>query len=396
MSPSTRRRSSPRCRPGRSAPTSRRRCGRIGDGLHARPLAAVDGPVDGRRLARLPRRRPVLDPLREDRGLVIGLEVVLADGPRRRRPRAGRPRAATGPSLTQLFVGSEGTLGVITRALAPGAPAAGRRGAPGVRLRPLRRRARRLPPDPAPRARRRPSSASTTASSRSGASTATTPACSSSSTRPTRGCSTPRSSIVDEECTAAGGAGGVAAGGVGGTGAERLPDDLVDRWLAHRNDVTALAPLWRADVVVDTVEIAGPLGCAAGPGRRRRRRVDPPARHAGGVGPPVARLHRRRLPLLHLRRSPAGRRPGRRPPAWPGRRPTTAGPGTPSPPPCSTHGAAISHHHGIGLNRSRFLADALGTGFEVLAAVKHALDPTGILNPGKLGLPSRFGAVPWP
>ena len=59
-------------------------------------------------------------------------------------------------------------------------------------------------------------------------------------------------------------------------------------------------------------------------------------------------------------------------------------------------GAAISHHHGIGLNRSRFVEDALGTGFEVLAAVKQALDPAGILNPGKLGLPSRFGAVPWP
>ncbi|HEX3948056.1 MAG TPA: FAD-linked oxidase C-terminal domain-containing protein, partial [Acidimicrobiales bacterium] len=60
------------------------------------------------------------------------------------------------------------------------------------------------------------------------------------------------------------------------------------------------------------------------------------------------------------------------------------------------HGAAISHHHGIGLNRSRFLADALGTGFEVLASVKEALDPAGILNPGKLGLPSRFGPAPWP
>ncbi len=59
-------------------------------------------------------------------------------------------------------------------------------------------------------------------------------------------------------------------------------------------------------------------------------------------------------------------------------------------------GGAISHHHGIGLNRARFLPDALGSGFEVLASVKQALDPHGILNPGKLGLVGPFGPVPWP
>jgi alkyldihydroxyacetonephosphate synthase len=60
------------------------------------------------------------------------------------------------------------------------------------------------------------------------------------------------------------------------------------------------------------------------------------------------------------------------------------------------HGAAISHHHGIGLNRSRFLAGSLGAGFGVLEAVKQALDPAGILNPGKLGLHSAYGEPPWP
>ena len=59
-------------------------------------------------------------------------------------------------------------------------------------------------------------------------------------------------------------------------------------------------------------------------------------------------------------------------------------------------GGAISHHHGIGLNRARFLPGALGSGFPVLAALKQALDPDGILNPGKLGLPHPFGEVPWP
>jgi alkyldihydroxyacetonephosphate synthase len=59
-------------------------------------------------------------------------------------------------------------------------------------------------------------------------------------------------------------------------------------------------------------------------------------------------------------------------------------------------GGAISHHHGIGINRSRFLAAALGGGMSVLASVKRALDPNGILNPGKLGLDSPFGPAPWP
>ena len=53
-------------------------------------------------------------------------------------------------------------------------------------------------------------------------------------------------------------------------------------------------------------------------------------------------------------------------------------------------GAALSHHHGVGLNRARFLPDALGTAFDVLVALKGALDPHCVLNPGKLGLPDPF------
>ena len=39
------------------------------------------------------------------------------------------------------------------------------------------------------------------------------------------------------------------------------------------------------------------------------------------------------------------------------------------------HGGSLSHHHGVGLNRARFVAEALGAGFAVLTALKAALDP---------------------
>ena len=48
------------------------------------------------------------------------------------------------------------------------------------------------------------------------------------------------------------------------------------------------------------------------------------------------------------------------------------------------HGAAISHHHGIGLARQQYLRQELGASYAVLEQVKNALDPDGILNPGKL------------
>jgi alkyldihydroxyacetonephosphate synthase len=52
---------------------------------------------------------------------------------------------------------------------------------------------------------------------------------------------------------------------------------------------------------------------------------------------------------------------------------------------CREAGGTITHHHGIGLLKAPFLADEIGTeGVATLRAIKHALDPKGILNPGKL------------
>lgn len=49
-------------------------------------------------------------------------------------------------------------------------------------------------------------------------------------------------------------------------------------------------------------------------------------------------------------------------------------------------GATVTHHHGVGLLKAAWLREELGEAFEVLRAVKRALDPAGIMNPGKLGL----------
>jgi alkyldihydroxyacetonephosphate synthase len=52
-------------------------------------------------------------------------------------------------------------------------------------------------------------------------------------------------------------------------------------------------------------------------------------------------------------------------------------------------GAAISHHHGVGLARLPYIKQNLGSSMVVLERVKQALDPAGIMCPGKLGLPDR-------
>ena len=52
---------------------------------------------------------------------------------------------------------------------------------------------------------------------------------------------------------------------------------------------------------------------------------------------------------------------------------------------CAAAGGTLTHHHGVGRFKSRFLAGDLGqAGVDVLAAIKAALDPDGFMNPGVL------------
>ena len=48
-------------------------------------------------------------------------------------------------------------------------------------------------------------------------------------------------------------------------------------------------------------------------------------------------------------------------------------------------GATISHHHGTGQARARWVADEMGGWMRVWKSVKEAIDPAGIMNPRALG-----------
>jgi len=57
------------------------------------------------------------------------------------------------------------------------------------------------------------------------------------------------------------------------------------------------------------------------------------------------------------------------------------------------HGGAIAHHHGTGLFRGPWMDDEHGVGMDVLRRLKAAIDPQNLFNPGKLGLPARAGSI---
>lgn len=53
---------------------------------------------------------------------------------------------------------------------------------------------------------------------------------------------------------------------------------------------------------------------------------------------------------------------------------------------CLGLGATISHHHGIGLLKAKYLPRELGGAMPLFREIKKKLDPWNILNPGKMGL----------
>jgi alkyldihydroxyacetonephosphate synthase len=303
--------------------------------------------------------------------MVAGLEVALADG-RVIRTGGQAPRAACGPDLTQLFVGSEGTLGVITeiRLRAHPRPAADRRAAYrfsdfAAGLDACRRMVQR------------------------GATPAVLRLYDEAETRRSFEMDGGAILIVLDEGDPGVVDAVLAVVGEETAGADEVGDAAVERWLEHRHALPPLESLVRGGIVADTIEVAAAWSALPS---IYQRALEGLTAIEGTIAASAHQSHAYSDGAC-LYFTFAGRPPGegtahaeayyRR--AWDAVMGAT-----------TQAGGALSHHHGVGINRGRYLRDYLGGAFEVLTAVKAALDPHGILNPGKLGLASPFGAPPWP
>ena len=295
--------------------------------------------------------------------LVVGLDVVLADGTLIHT--GGAPRAAHGPDLTQLFVGSEGTLGIIV----------------GVHL-----RARPLPPAEGRAAYSFTTFDAALAAMRRTVQRGATPAVLRlyDATEADRGFGTGDVALLlalDEGDPA------IVAATLGVLDEEAIEQGataadvaLVERWMQRRNNVAELEDLVGKGFVVDTMEISAPWSVLGDLARNVVEALQ------GVDGTLVASTHQSHSYLdggcLYFTFAggvePAGRT-AYHARAWEVATRTVL-----------EGGGSLSHHHGVGIGRAPFMDQALGGGFAVLQAIKSALDPTGLLNPGGLGL----GPVP--
>ncbi|MEA2053509.1 MAG: FAD-binding oxidoreductase [Candidatus Thermoplasmatota archaeon] len=53
---------------------------------------------------------------------------------------------------------------------------------------------------------------------------------------------------------------------------------------------------------------------------------------------------------------------------------------------CLREHGSISHHHGIGLMRAKWLKEEMGERMSILKKIKKVIDPNNIMNPGKMGV----------
>ncbi|MFQ5513620.1 MAG: FAD-binding oxidoreductase [Myxococcota bacterium] len=294
--------------------------------------------------------------------LVLALEVVLPDGSLLRT--RDTPRAATGPDLRQLFMGSEGTLGVVTDVT--------------FSLRPL-------PEESVGQAFHLPSFEAGVEALRGILRAGWRPPvlrfydAAESARHFSEHCPEgrlmlilvhegPRSAVEAQRA-------GVATLCAARQGVE-TDSASVDHWLEQRNRVPSQRALLERGIIADTIEVATTWDRVV----RLYERVTESLRDVAGVI--LASGH-----SSHSYRSgtnlyftfaarpddPAARRSVYLE-CW--RRTMAA---------CTALGAGIAHHHGIGRVRRDVLVDEIGpSGVRVLRALKQALDPDGLLNPGAL------------
>ncbi|MDP5108352.1 MAG: FAD-binding oxidoreductase [Ilumatobacteraceae bacterium] len=303
--------------------------------------------------------------------MVVGLEVVLADGTVVLT--GGAPAAAAGPDLTEVFLGSEGTLGVITRAWL---------------------RAHPLPEFRATAAYRFPTFAKGIEACRQLIRAGATPAVlrlydGSESKRSHEGDGTQATLLVLDEGNEQLVTATMHIVQQYATSNDAIAADtaLVEKWLSHRNDTSALQSLTKKGFVVDTIEVAAPWSQLI---------------HVNdAVIQAILQVSHARSATCHLSHSyldgacvyftfaatpPAEEFEKTYVALWDAAQRTAL-----------QAGANLSHHHGVGLNRHRFMTEALGTGMKVLQSLKTTLDPNNILNPGKMGLSTGSNdAELWP
>ncbi|MEY4081546.1 MAG: hypothetical protein RL430_1976 [Actinomycetota bacterium] len=292
--------------------------------------------------------------------IVHALEVVMADGTVMRT--GGAPAGAVGPDLSQLILGSEGTLGVVTRVW--------------LRTHPL------------PEVERRAAYSFASLSDgfeacrrvmRNGA----TPAVlrlydGAESKRSHGGDGTEAVLLVLDEGneTVVDATMSVTHDACMSMGAKVLGTDLVEAWMHHRNDTSGLQALTRKGYVVDTMEVAANWALlddvveqveTAMLGVKNARTATCHLSHSYIEGACVYFTFAANPPAEEFEDTYRG--------LW------AAGQSA-----AIAAGASLSHHHGVGYSRAPFMRQALGNGLDVLRTVKKALDPNGILNPGKLDL----------
>lgn len=293
--------------------------------------------------------------------IVVSLEIVLPNGTVVRTPTG--PRSATGPDLRQIFLGSEGTLGVFTEAslrIVPlpqsSAPMSFSFNSMTAGLEAIRQivRAGWRPPvvrlyDAVETARLFPAASTTDNSLLLLLSEGV------------------GDLVAAEEraCT------NICEGG----GGKSVGPEPVEHWIEERNKVPTFESLLERGLVVDTIEVAttwdhiDELYREVIAALQQVKGIVVASGHSSHSYPQGTNIYftfaaypedKERAEATYLE-------------CWKQAMEATL----------RCHGT-ISHHHGIGRLRVPWMQRELGAGLDVLRQVKRALDPNGIMNPGVL------------